>query len=202
MNPMQKSESREGSSDTFEISSPGAWAATDPAADPEQYNSDFLEDLRSIERSASDVKYVKIDVSALRAHSKASSRHSKMQSTDDQSASDAIAAIAAASIADTVTVEQKKKPFSEDVVGIIIAFVLFVFSLVLSFCGLDMEIYEVQLQWPIGFAGFGYFVVVYTHYLLGKPQQIEGYATVLFICIVARSLGNYEELLDNLLGVP
>lgn len=94
----------------------------------------------------------------------------------------------------------KKKKLSEDANGVIVAFGLFFCTLVFSFCNISLHSFKYKIEWPLGFICVSLLVILVSHYLLHKEQQIEGYALLLLISVTAKSLGSYYVFKKNSLN--
>lgn len=84
--------------------------------------------------------------------------------------------------------------WTEDGAGLIIAFVVFVFTTVLAFERQNIEDYSQRKQWPLGMAAVGFFVVVVAHFMLKKNQELEAYGAIIVIAVAARAIGEYNVL--------
>ena len=84
--------------------------------------------------------------------------------------------------------------WTEDGAGLVISFVVFAFTTILSFERQNVEDYSERKQWPLGMAALGFFVVITAHFLLKKPQALEAYGAVILISVAARAIGEYNVL--------
>lgn len=91
--------------------------------------------------------------------------------------------------------------WTEDGVGVAIAFVIFACGLAISATGHDLSSgYAKYSQWPVGGAILGLLIIYSAHRILKKPFSPSPYFSVILIAIIARSIGNYSDLSNAGLG--
>lgn len=164
----------------------------------DKYNEDFNRHMYELERG-SQAQFVRVDVARLQ----------KQTEIRQSSNGEAVVLVEVPAVVEV----SKKYSIPEDHVGIYLAFVIFAFAVVLSFFHQNLENYARTLQWPIGrlkynisdakcdnnlgFAGCAFFYILTSHHFLNKNQDFEGYSAVIFIAVLAGSLGNFSDLKSN-----
>lgn len=87
--------------------------------------------------------------------------------------------------------------WTEDGIGVALALLLFLINFLLAAAGVDVNnSYSATAQWPVAAATAGLGVTYIAHRVLNKKFDFGAYSTVLLIAVVARSIGNFEALVN------
>jgi len=85
--------------------------------------------------------------------------------------------------------------WTEDGIGLTVALLIYLGVLAISESGIELSgQYASDNKWPLGAAVSGFLVAYAPHYGLGKAFNLEAYAVVILIAVVARAIGDYTIL--------
>lgn len=84
--------------------------------------------------------------------------------------------------------------WSEDGAGLLISFVIFIFTTILGLCKQNIERYAERPQWPFGMIALGFLVAIAAHYLMKKKQAYEAYLAIIAIAVAGQAIGKYSEV--------